>query len=421
MGQSVVGARAESMTSSVPRERHLAGIDGLRAFAAIAVLINHVGEFSLVSAASAGAAGTWSSYGAQGLTLFFAISGFLLYLPFASALLSDRPMPSIKRFATNRVLRIFPAYLVVFAIVFVAGALLILGTAQLQLHPPGDVGRITDPRVLVPNLFLVQTYVPCALSTGIGPAWSLTAELTFYALLPLVGLMTWALVRRGVSKVMALLAGPGIFIVIGLVTTAALGYATRNLSPAATLRYEWGPTGTAVLARSFLAQADLFGYGMLAAVAIEWLRSHNRVPVLSTVVKAAVLGGLLVVVAGCVKVGGGLPTSVVGVCAALLILLTVLPSSRPGATRNSLARFLDLVPIRYVGLVSYSLYLWHQPVILWMKGHGLLDSSGPGALVYNVVIVFLVAMVLASITYYLVEKPAMSLRGRLPARTVVMG
>jgi peptidoglycan/LPS O-acetylase OafA/YrhL len=56
-----------------------------------------------------------------------------------------------------------------------------------------------------------------------------------------------------------------------------------------------------------------------------------------------------------------------------------------------------------------------------MKGHGLLDSSGPGALVYNVVIVFLVAMVLASITYYLVEKPAMSLRGRLPARTVVMG
>jgi peptidoglycan/LPS O-acetylase OafA/YrhL len=74
-----------------------------------------------------------------------------------------------------------------------------------------------------------------------------------------------------------------------------------------------------------------------------------------------------------------------------------------------------------VGLVSYSLYLWHQPVILWMKGHGLLDSSGPGALVYNVVIVFLVAMVLASITYYLVEKPAMSLRGRLPARTVVMG
>lgn len=237
MGQSAVGVRAESTTSSVPRERHLAGIDGLRAFAAVAVLINHVGEFSLVSAASAGSTGICASYGAQGLTLFFAISGFLLYLPFVSALLADRPMPSIKRFATNRVLRIFPAYLVVFGIVFLVGSLFVLGT--VQLHPHGDVGRITDPRVLVPNLFLVQSYIPRAVSTGIGPAWSLTAELTFYALLPLVGLMTWALVRRGVSKIVALLAGPGIFIAIGLVTTAGLGYATRNLSTAATFRYEW--------------------------------------------------------------------------------------------------------------------------------------------------------------------------------------
>lgn len=159
---------------------------------------------------------------------------------------------------------------------------------------------------------------------------------------------------------------------------------------------------------------------MLAAVAIELLRNRDRVPVLSPAVKALILGGLALVVTGCVKVGGGLPTSVIGVCAAILIFMTVLPSSRPGTTRNSLARFLDLVPIRYVGLISYSLYLWHQPVILWMKGHGLLDSSGAGALVYNVAIVFLVTMVLASITYYLVEKPAMSLRGRLPARTVVM-
>lgn len=301
------------------RSTHLAGIDGLRAFAALAVLCSHTSELSIGSPTRLGKV---AAFGDQGLTLFFAISGFLLYLPSVSALLAGRPQPSIRRFARNRVLRIFPAYIVIFLIALAVGALSVHGV--ISDFDANDVGRITQPWVLVANLFMLQTLFPHSLGTGIIPAWSLTAELTFYALLPLVGYVAWRLARR-TGKAVALAVGPLVFIGISGVTMHEIGRHTQRLSTAAVLKFTWGSTWSAVLARSFFAQADLFAYGMLAALAIGLARHRDKVPRLPRLVHAAAVVALVVVAVLARIQGGRVAISLVGVCAAGVILLTVLP------------------------------------------------------------------------------------------------
>ena len=265
------------------------------------------------------------------------------------------------------------------------------------------------------NLFLVQSLVPHAVGTGIIPAWSLTAELTFYSLLPLVGYLAWFLAKR-IRKEWALAAGPLLFLVVGFVTIHMVGH-DRPHGSAAIFRYDWGTTWSAVLERSFLANADLFAWGMFAALAVGVLRHRGAMPRLSGLAKPLVLLVIVLVAFLARHNEGRYAISVVGVCAAGLILLTVLPA-HDGDRINGLARVLEWGPIRYVGLISYSVYLWHFPVILFLKEHGVLFESGTAGFAANLIIVASVVLVLASITNYMVEKPAMGLRGRLPARTI---
>ena len=91
-------------------------MDSLRAIAALSVLVTHTGFLS--------GANTTTWYGQYlarldiGVTIFFLLSGFLLYRPFALAHLRDEPAPSVKRFYTRRLLRIIPAYWVALSFVF---------------------------------------------------------------------------------------------------------------------------------------------------------------------------------------------------------------------------------------------------------------------------------------------------------------
>jgi peptidoglycan/LPS O-acetylase OafA/YrhL len=396
------------------RQTHLAGIDGLRAFAALSVLFVHVSQVTIPEG-SAGKLSKLAEFGDQGLTLFFCLSGFLLFLPFVSALLAGRPIPSVRRYLTNRGLRIFPAYIVIFLVVLAAGALTIHGNFEFYTH--SDVGRTSSPSILAPNLLLVQSLVPHANGTGIIPAWSLTAELTFYALLPLVGYLAWFLAKR-MSKVWALAIGPIVFLVISLVTNLILGHQTKGFSARALFIHDWGNDWTSVLSRSFLANADLFAWGMFAALIIGWMRQHDRVPRLSGAAKTIAFVLIVAVAFAARQDQRRDAISLVGICAAGMILLTVLPA-HDGSRVNGLARVLEWGPIRYVGLISYSIYLWHYPTMLFLREHGLLDDKGGTvALVGNTIIVTGVVLCLASITYYVVEKPAMNLRGRLPARTI---
>ncbi len=181
----------------------------------------------------------------------------------------------------------------------------------------------------------------------------------------------------------------------------------------------WGPNWAAVFSQSFLTNADNFAFGMLAAilfVAIERgalpERLTRRIRLLSVVAILPVLlaSGVLLVVASQFVTAG------VGVVAALMVLVIVVPLAQH--RKSKLATALDFRPIRFVGEISLSAYLWHFPVLLllgrigWMAGDTL-----PGMLA-NIVLVLAVTVLFATITYYLIEKSAMNYAKRKRAAKV---
>ena len=118
----------------------------------------------------------------MGVAFFFVISGFLLYRPFLAARFAGRPAPRIRDYARRRVLRIVPAYWL---------ALTVL-TATVGL-----CGAFSRDWWIY--FGLLQNNSQATVLCGIGPAWSLCIEASFYVALPLWALLM-ARVQRGRSR-----------------------------------------------------------------------------------------------------------------------------------------------------------------------------------------------------------------------------
>jgi peptidoglycan/LPS O-acetylase OafA/YrhL len=109
---------------------------------------------------------------------------------------------------------------------------------------------------------------------------------------------------------------------------------------------------------------------------------------------------------------------------ALALAAVVLPDhSRTQPLR--VVRILESPAFVAVGMASYSLFLWHYPVIWWLRDHGLTLGGGWGDLLINVAIVAVVAGALSTLTYRYVELPALarkrSTRLSPPAGTINVG
>jgi peptidoglycan/LPS O-acetylase OafA/YrhL len=300
---------------------------------------------------------------AAGVLLFFTLSGFLLYRPLAASVLRQAPRPTVRRYLRNRALRIFPAYLVILLVVAV-----LLPAALMGRSPPGsELGRLSgNPAVLLSNLALVQNYLPRSIDTGIGPAWSLAVELVFYLLLPVLGWLAAICARRAASpriRTGAALVPVAVVIAIGLSGSVAATYVVPPGSGA----WHLG------VVRSFWYHADLFELGMaLAVLRVNLEDGRLRLPAWWRVAAAASLVGVTVLTVILTdrelidQYQGALPyETLVTLACALLLALVVLPAGEP-----ALARVLEARPFVAVGLISYSLFLWHEPVVRWLQLHG---------------------------------------------------
>lgn len=159
---------------------HLDALDGLRAVAAAAVLITHVG--ALTGYVGTGTPASWVvSRGDVGVPIFFALSGLLLYRPWVVAALSGPQAGPVTGYLRRRALRILPAY---WAVVLIA----------LPVLNPGPARHVWS---WAQYLLLAQNYDPHPWWTGTGATglaqdWSLVVEVSFYLLLPvLAAALTW--------------------------------------------------------------------------------------------------------------------------------------------------------------------------------------------------------------------------------------
>ncbi|QCB95547.1 acyltransferase [Arthrobacter sp. PAMC25564] len=395
--------------------RRLAGIEGLRGVAALSVVFYHLGLTASFQVQT-GPLEIFFTLFNQGLTLFFVLSGFLLYRPFVAAIVQGAPLPSIRRYAYNRLLRIYPAYIVIFIITgLIVGSVYLIGSTHGL--GPDNIGRLTDPLQIAANVLLVQMFVPQYVMSGLPVSWSLTAELTFYFVLPWVALLALRLVRKGSGKTSAMVCGPIAMVVAGLGITLWANDAASRMSPVESANFGFGQSGSAVLLRSFLAQADLFAYGMLAAVVVVMLHERGLERVQTWVKATLVIGAILMVLLG-IEFARPILSSISGVAAALVLVAVVLPSSRRDDL-NRAARVLEWFPFRFPGVISYGIYLWHLPIIFWLITHRQTFGQNTLSVPLNGLLVLAITLPLSTLTYYFVERPALKLKkstGKAPQR-----
>lgn len=383
----------------------LAGIEGLRAVAALSILALH-SMVDVQARADLGWPGRWLALILPaGLTLFFVLSGFLLFRPIASAILRDAELPHVGRYLISRALRIVPAYVVILLV-----AALVLGAVRVE-PSKFAYGYLTEPVTLAKNLLLVQNYSPSTVVTGIPASWSLQVEVAFYLLLPILAAPAARLAagRQVGARIGAALLPAALLLVIGL---AGKAWAAATYDAADPWAQEWGATWHAVLERSILASADLFAFGMAAAVltaaATQGLISPRRVRAAGGRIVAYVLP-LAVLVRPALD--DRVFTSAMAFAFAGLVAWMTLPAETP----PRLVRALERRPLVFVGVISYSVYLWHQPVIFALDDQGLL-ATGRAGVALNVTLVSAVTLVLAAVTYRLVEAPAIAARRRFSGR-----
>lgn len=380
------------------------GFDGLRAIAALLVVLVHVGVASGFTFRSS--TGDFLARGEIGVSVFFLISGFLLYRPFVAAALAGRPGPGIRSYLMRRALRIIPLYWVAL-------------TAYYLINGWSSVGGVTG---LVGHVFFLQVYWRGWVLNGIGQAWSLCIEVTFYLALPLWAAGMRALDRR--HRRSGRPHDPAAILRRELLALAAVYVAS--------VLFRWwvvaSPNVVTETAHGWLpAWGDHFALGMgLAAVAsyvaqtgvvpkaVRWLSRPGAD--LACWAGAALVFWIASRHAGISKeplVFGGVRTALArqllyGLFAFLMLLPAVFGPARTGPIRRLLAsRVLSLV-----GLVSYGVYLWHQMVVEELQAAHttwkVLDTPFLPLLATAVV----VTLAVSTVSYLFVERPGIAVGHR---------
>jgi peptidoglycan/LPS O-acetylase OafA/YrhL len=401
--------------------RRLAGIEGLRAIAAGSIVVVHTfGEASKKGSPDLGRIGAHLPDLSFGVTLFFALSGFLLYRPFASAMLAENNRPSFGKYFRNRALRILPAYWVI---------LLVCSLMLGGVYSRNQAGRLVDHRITDPGLlaragFFVQDYQPRTLLTGIGPAWSLAVEVVFYLVLPLLVLLAWKLGSHQRSlrrRVGAALVPALLLLAIGLLGKAIAAFVVSSPPGEGWSAEGWGTNWHSVIERSFFCQADLFTFGMALAV-LHGLREqgHLGLPRHWRSSAAIVALGAYLITARVSytqeQLTYSLYNTLMAFACGLVLALVVLPAE---TKRSFLLRVLETRPMIALGIISYSVFLWHYPLIRVLRAHGL-TFDGRAGFFANIGIIGAITILLSTLTYRFVEAPGLRLRFARPLQRDVM-
>jgi peptidoglycan/LPS O-acetylase OafA/YrhL len=113
------------------------------------------------------------------------------------------------------------------------------------------------------------------------------------------------------------------------------------------------------------------------------------------------------------ELGFSLYNTLMAVGFASLLALVVLPPRRANAP--VLVRILETRPFVWAGLISYSVFLWHEPIVRWLEGHGL-TANGTAGLVGNTLLLLALTVALSTVTYRWIELPALRQKGRASRR-----
>ena len=350
------------------RPVHWPALDGVRALAVAAVVLYH-------------ARPAWLPGGFLGVDVFFVLSGFLI----TSLLLREHRESGgvrLRSFWLRRARRLLPALYLMLGVVLVVELLAHLGAVtQLRWDALAALGYVTNWFLLVhQQSYFVAFSAPDALQH----LWSLAVEEQFYAVWPLVAAL--GLLRRGRA----------LWFVLG----GALG----STLLCALLFSPDGDPSRVYYGTDTHSAGLLVGAALALLHARRWPRASRSVrPSLRTqrVVVAAGGTALVALLLGFLLLDETLPfvyrggLLLVALCSAALIGALLHPAG------GALARVVEWRPLRWVGVRSYGIYLWHWPVLVLTSPHGNPGSAPLWATLVQVG----VAVGLAALSYRFVETP----------------
>lgn len=359
-------------------------LDGLRGVAASLVVLTHAAFFTGVGT-STGVMGHVLARGDVGVAVFFALSGFLLHRGLVTELHATGRLRT-RAYLARRAARILPAYWI---------ALLVV---SLATRPETGTWLL--------NALGLHIYVPDAHIDWLGQSWSVATEMSFYLVLPLIVLALEPLRRRAPGFPLRVL-------VAALVATTALSLLV----------------GPAVFGEDLLLErllpwrAPHFLVGMICAEATlapglpfsRKLRRRAADPAGTLLVGAAAYLFLTTTAAG--------PYNLEPAHGAALLVRTTLSTVVAGAllvplvlARGSAwSRVLSHPGARWLGLVSYGVFLWHLPVF-----HALYAFSGvapfTGGIFPLLALGVPITLALAALSHQVVERPATRAVAKMVAR-----
>lgn len=341
-----------SLNKVVP---HNAAIDGLRALAVIAVIVFHTNA-------------AWLPGGFTGVDLFFVVSGFVISQALASR--GDQPWGTLLLdFYRRRVLRLLPALLVMLMATFILSALFIpRAWRNEQFDQAGWAALVGLSNVVLAGQH-DDYFSPGAELNPFLHTWTLGVEEQFYLVFPLL-MLAWLHGRDRWQWARALLPVlTGLSLLWAGWQAQAAPTAAFYLLPsrfwelaAGALLYQWMRTRDPRVSGAIPALA-----GMALLLAGMWIAPHLAMPVPG--VLATVAGAMLLLAGVSVQGGAGIP-----------------------------GRVLAWAPLVYLGRLSYSLYLWHWPLLVLLRWtYGLQEAA---LWLYPVLL-----LGVSAASYHLVERP----------------
>jgi peptidoglycan/LPS O-acetylase OafA/YrhL len=364
----------------------LPALDGLRALAVILVLLFHAWN-DLPGYIQPGQDPYQYplNYGRTGVHLFFVLSGFLLFLPFARSMFGLQAHPSARLFYLRRLLRVGPAYWACLVFLTIGTLFVLNKLADVALHA----------------VFLSNAFTQTTFSIN-GVFWTMAVEVQYYAALPLIG---WAAVKvsQRWSPRVAAVSLIGALVVISLCSN----YIVK------TSRFSHIPILSALLLSEYSLPfwLAIFGCGIACSIAYVYLTDVRR-ETAHTDLRRWGTGAFIVGVGiglGIVFLPGAnnLPYKdlTFGMIYAALLFGVLFGTPLASNLFASSA-------VRFIGLISYSLYLWHTVVLDVVQTRLPVTMPISEKVVIGCLIGGPLAIAVAYLSFQLFERPFIRMRKR---------
>jgi peptidoglycan/LPS O-acetylase OafA/YrhL len=368
-------------------QRNLA-LDSLRGFSTILIVVYHTSFVSGYTVAHADSVGAYIDRLNIGVAIFFVLSGFLIFRPFAHSLIHGSPLPKTRNYYLKRAARILPGYWLALFVLAGLDALTIVNTSGF-----------------IRNVFIVHSFTEHNVFTGIRQAWTLAVEMSFYVVVPAFAYVFVRQARRRIASV-------SVVTLLKALSALFLGaYAFRLFIHQTDFwfldtAHIWLPS-----------HMDTLALGMGLAVLVEAPASAKKLLKVKNFI-ANHTGSFVVcsvfvwLISANINMAIGLNRTefhidllghfLYGVASVLLVAPFCVDS------QALLVKAMSFRLFTWLGTISYGIYLWHMAFL----GGDFAEKYMPytendGQVLLRFLVVLPASIAIASLSYYVLERPIM--------------